>query len=83
MLHSTTILDLDGDVIYLIIEYIWNTARVLPYEEGQVPFNRGSKLLALSVACRQTREATMPWIFREIYNWPDSIWPRSLWRFFQ
>lgn len=83
MSHSTTIHDLDGDVTYLIIEDIWNTTRVIASEEGQVPVNRGSSLIALSVTCRQMREAALPWIFREVYNWPNSLWPRSLWRFFK
>ncbi|KAK6969132.1 hypothetical protein R3P38DRAFT_2671424 [Favolaschia claudopus] len=46
----------------------------------------GEYLLALSSTCRALRCQTMPWIFREVYNWEASrgtVWPVSLWPYFK
>ncbi|KAK6978082.1 hypothetical protein R3P38DRAFT_2809534 [Favolaschia claudopus] len=43
-------------------------------------------LVALSCSCRQSRAQTLPWIFREVYNWDSSrgrVWPESLWPYFK
>lgn len=78
----TTILDLNYDILYLIIEHIWLTAETWP-RPGKVPPNRGLGLLALSGTCRWMREATLPWIFREVYDFPGFLWHESLWTYFR
>ncbi|KAF7302297.1 hypothetical protein MIND_00797200 [Mycena indigotica] len=38
--------------------------------------------IALSSTCRLLRFKTIPWLFSELYNWPqraESLWPQSLW----
>ncbi|KAJ7731450.1 hypothetical protein DFH07DRAFT_968770 [Mycena maculata] len=44
----------------------------------------GSRLFHLSGTCRYMRAETMPWIFREVYNWSRAdgdVWPETLWPF--
>ncbi|KAJ7023784.1 hypothetical protein C8F04DRAFT_1193094 [Mycena alexandri] len=46
----------------------------------------GRSLLPLSQSCRYLRGQTVPWIFREVYNWArrdGTIWPETLWPFFR
>lgn len=78
------ILELNDDILYLILELMWASAPIpVRVACGQVPYNKGRILLPLSETCKHMREAILPWVFREVYNWPGSLWPRSLWKYFK
>ncbi|KAJ7101656.1 hypothetical protein C8R44DRAFT_859205 [Mycena epipterygia] len=81
-----TLVTLPTDVLQLILELLYDPW-VRDEERGRYDHEtcKGRSLLPLSDCCRYLRGQTLPWIFREVYNWdlPDSsIWPESLWPFF-
>ncbi|KAJ7488590.1 hypothetical protein B0H11DRAFT_1913071 [Mycena galericulata] len=77
---------LPTDVLHIVLQLLYDPW--VPYEERQRYDHetcKGRFLLPLSQSCRYMRGQTLPWIFREVYNWgrPDgSIWPETLWTFF-
>jgi hypothetical protein len=82
-----TLVTLPTDVLQLVLELLYNPC-VRDEEWGRYDHEtcKGRSLLPLSDCCRYLRRQMLPWIFREVYNWDchdNSIWPESLWHFFQ
>ncbi|KAJ7171150.1 hypothetical protein C8R46DRAFT_1087824 [Mycena filopes] len=83
---------LPTDVLHVIFEILYNTRdpAVLHDGYGEWRFHHekciGARLLALSQTSRFMRAETMPWVYREVYNWsrPEGdVWPKTLWPFFR
>ncbi|KAJ7760261.1 hypothetical protein DFH07DRAFT_431391 [Mycena maculata] len=78
-----TLLDLPVDILELIFQILLNLeAMEEPYDHEVC--NR-ALLIPLSETCRCMRTLTLPWIFREVYNWSRAgvaVWPETLWPFF-
>ncbi|KAJ7242849.1 hypothetical protein B0H12DRAFT_1221243 [Mycena haematopus] len=56
--------------------------REVPYDHERCT---NACLIPLSETCRWLRTQTLPWIFREVYNWSRNgvvVWPNALWGFF-
>ncbi|KAJ7217376.1 hypothetical protein C8J57DRAFT_1395853 [Mycena rebaudengoi] len=82
-----TLVTLPADVLHLVLALLYDPW-VRDEERGRYDHEicRGRFLLPLSESCRYLREQTLPWIFREVYNWgrPDgSTWPETLLPFFR
>lgn len=82
---SPTLVTLPTDVLQIVLQLLYD-----PYNDQRQRYDhetcKGIFLLPLSESCRYMRGQTLPWIFREVYNWdrPDgSMWPESLWPFFR
>ncbi|KAK7006267.1 hypothetical protein R3P38DRAFT_3602204, partial [Favolaschia claudopus] len=89
---SPTLDTLPADVLGLIFKLLYDDWLVAthPKFRGAPLFDhercQGESLLGLSTTCRALRAETMPWIFREVYNWESSrgtAWPDSLWPYFR
>ncbi|KAJ7768139.1 hypothetical protein DFH07DRAFT_954714 [Mycena maculata] len=83
---SVTLVTVPTDILHIILQLLYDTS---PAEEERERYDheicKGEYLLALSVTCRYMRAQTLPWIFREVYNWSrpgGGIWPETLWPFF-
>ncbi|KAJ6535883.1 hypothetical protein B0H10DRAFT_2246476 [Mycena sp. CBHHK59/15] len=70
------------DILYILFDLIRTLGSIdFPtYDEEKC---RGASLLSLSQTCRYMRQQTLPFIFREVYNWPGEgrtgdIWPESV-----
>ncbi|KAK7002282.1 hypothetical protein R3P38DRAFT_2647956 [Favolaschia claudopus] len=89
---SPTLATLPDDVLGVILQILCDEwlVDIHPKFRAQPRFDfercQGEYLLALSSTCRALRGQTMPWIFREVYNWEASrgtVWPVSLWPYFK
>ncbi|KAJ7764108.1 hypothetical protein DFH07DRAFT_1059152 [Mycena maculata] len=83
---ALSLVTLPADVLHMILELLYD-----PWvcEEERERYDheicKGRFLLPLSESCRYMRRQTLPWIFREVYNWDrqdGSVWPETLWSFF-
>ncbi|KAK7055947.1 hypothetical protein R3P38DRAFT_2849749 [Favolaschia claudopus] len=64
----------------MIMEGVLNPAT----DQYDLEVSPGRLLLPLSMCCRYLRAQTLPWIFREVYNWDtvdDFVWPETIWPF--
>ncbi|KAJ7230620.1 hypothetical protein GGX14DRAFT_584003 [Mycena pura] len=75
---------LPADVLGLVFEILCDL------DDAQQPYGHevhsGTCLIPLSETCRNMRAVTMPWIFREVYNWRwdgTDVWPDTLWCLFR
>ncbi|KAJ7858027.1 hypothetical protein B0H14DRAFT_2749900 [Mycena olivaceomarginata] len=81
---SLTLVTVPTDILHIILQLLYDT---WPSEEERRRYDheicKGKYILALSETCRYMRAQTLPWIFRDVYNWSrPGIWPETLWRFF-
>lgn len=81
---SPTLITLPADILGIILQMLYDTSD--PEEIGgyDEEISAGSRLFHLSGTCRYMRAETMPWIFREVYNWSRAdgdVWPETLWPF--
>ncbi|KAJ7721391.1 hypothetical protein B0H16DRAFT_1896514 [Mycena metata] len=82
-----TLLTLPTDVLQLVLEMLYDPW-VRDEERGRYDHEtcKGRYLIPLSHCCQYLRGQTLPWIFREVYNWDrsdNSIWPEALWPCFR
>ncbi|KAJ7211182.1 hypothetical protein GGX14DRAFT_623730 [Mycena pura] len=75
---------LPADVLGLVFEMLRDL------DDTQQPYGHevysGACLIPLSETCRNMRAVTMPWIFREVYNWRRhgvDVWQDTLWCLFR
>ncbi|KAJ7016134.1 hypothetical protein C8F04DRAFT_1203190, partial [Mycena alexandri] len=84
---SPTLVTLPTDVLHLVLQLLYDPwVRDDDRQRYDHETCKGALLLPLSESCRYMREQTLPWIFREAYNWSrpgDRIWPETLWPFFR
>ncbi|KAJ7287204.1 hypothetical protein C8J57DRAFT_1653110 [Mycena rebaudengoi] len=84
--EPVTLTTIPTDILHIIILCL----RDIPIEppgwcDSTYEFCNGARLIPLSATCRYMRHQTMPWIFREVYNWSrtdSDVWPQNLWQFF-
>ncbi|KAK6995841.1 hypothetical protein R3P38DRAFT_2655977 [Favolaschia claudopus] len=89
---SVTLATLPADVLGLIFKLLYDEwlVDIHPKFRTQPRFDhercQGQFLLGISSTCRALRAQTMPWIYREVYNWESArgkAWPESLWPYFR
>ncbi|KAJ7242838.1 hypothetical protein B0H12DRAFT_839754 [Mycena haematopus] len=79
-----TLTNAPTDVLELVLQILVDME-----ETAEVPYDHerctSTCLIPLSETCRWLRAQTLPWIFREVYNWNRNgvvVWPNALWGFF-
>ncbi|KAK6975080.1 hypothetical protein R3P38DRAFT_3238221 [Favolaschia claudopus] len=79
-----TLIAVPPDILHDIFDVLYECGRRNPVTDRyDLEVSKGRLLLPLSMCCRYLRAQTLPWIFREVYNWDmdDSVWPETLWPF--
>ncbi|KAK7046427.1 hypothetical protein R3P38DRAFT_2688768 [Favolaschia claudopus] len=89
---AQTLVTLPTDALEPILQFLYDRWFLDIHREFQsephFDYERcpGQYLLALSCSCRYMRAQTLPWIFREVYNWDSPrgrVWPESSWPYFR
>ncbi|KAJ7075919.1 hypothetical protein B0H15DRAFT_609676 [Mycena belliarum] len=83
---SPTLITIPTDILYIIFQMLYD-APIPPEDRERFDYEscRGSRLIPLSETCRIMRAESLPWIFREVYNWrreDGDVWPNTLWGLF-
>ncbi|KAK6984979.1 hypothetical protein R3P38DRAFT_3102448 [Favolaschia claudopus] len=85
-LSRSTLVYLPADILEQIFQLLRSAWVTDIYASTPLRFDyelfQGEYLLPLSTSCRIMRAQTLPYIFRELYNWDSSrgtVWPQSLW----
>ncbi|KAJ7609519.1 hypothetical protein FB45DRAFT_1010500 [Roridomyces roridus] len=81
-----TLATLPPDILYLVFELLYSPSDTANRSRYNHEKFKGRLLLPLSQTCWHLRVHTLPWIFRDVYNWDctdESTWPETLWPFFQ
>ncbi|KII90201.1 hypothetical protein PLICRDRAFT_40395 [Plicaturopsis crispa FD-325 SS-3] len=76
------LVNLHDDALHGIIEMVYLDQHKVFVSHLQTPRNRGAVLLPLSMTCRRLRRQVSPWIFQEVYAWPE-VWPASICCYFR
>ncbi|KAJ7094993.1 hypothetical protein C8R44DRAFT_989564 [Mycena epipterygia] len=80
-----TLITIPTDILHIILQLLKDSPNDGPHPRYDHEHCPGIHLLSLSGTCRYMRAQTLPWIFREGYNWRRegvTVWPASLWPFF-
>ncbi|KAJ7083197.1 hypothetical protein B0H15DRAFT_431224 [Mycena belliarum] len=83
--RTLTLLTVPLDVLYTVFQILHDAPGRDGLEEFGHEVCKSARLIPLSATCRYMRSQTLPWIFREVYNWNRAngdVWPDTLWPFF-
>ncbi|KAJ7443929.1 hypothetical protein B0H11DRAFT_2203846 [Mycena galericulata] len=82
--EAPTLVTLPTDILHVILHLLHDVPDVEFMRFNEERFF-GTRLIPLSETSRYMRAQTLPWIFREVYNWSrngETVWPNALWPFF-